>query len=120
MRTYGRVTQPNGTKVWVEVDTSPSGDNSSVWLTTLCQCLLMVRGESPFYSNYGIPSIQAVIQQLFPDLFVSLTQQQFSAYFASLIINRTSNETPIYSVSVMLLSGDRLTVTLNGSTVVPT
>lgn len=120
MRTYGRVRQPDGSLVWVEVSTSPDGDNSSVWLTTLCQCLLMVRGESPFYANYGIPAIKSVVQQLFPDFYVSLTQQQFSPYFASLLIARTSNQRPDYRVNIMLLSGKTLTVTLNGRTVTPT
>ena len=39
MRTYGRVTNEDGTKTWVEVDTDANGYNDAVYVTTLAQCL---------------------------------------------------------------------------------
>lgn len=102
MRTYGR----NAQKQWVLVETAPNGDDTNVWLTTLCQVLLLNLNESPFWGNYGIPAKQSVIQQLSPDFWVSLTQQNFSQYFASLIINKRSvGITPTYDVHIITKQG---------------
>lgn len=113
MRTYGRVTNSDGSKKWVQVNTDSNGMDSYVWLTTLCQTLLGVLGESPFYAQYGIPSIQSVLTQVYPNYFVQRTQQQYSQYFASLQISKATNTTPnrdgsvdlIYNVSAILLDG---------------
>jgi hypothetical protein len=113
MRTWGRVGQVNGVGgTWTEVSTDPTtGDNSYVWLTTLVQVLKLGRNESPFYANWGIPAQQSVVQQVFPDLFVALTQQQFAPYFASLIVAKVPAQDvrgvpyPNYRVNVTLLNG---------------
>ena len=78
MRTWGRVFSPDGSYQWVRVNTDANGSSDGVWLTTLLQCLQLNLGESPFYANYGIPAEQSVIQQLWPDYNVLLTQQQFA------------------------------------------
>lgn len=110
MRTYGRLPD----KSWVEVSTDPAtGDNSWIMITTLCQVLLLNLGESPFYSQFGLPDQQSVIQQILPDYYVSRVQQQFSRYFASLLIVRdTTKATPTYNASVTLLSGATASVTV--------
>lgn len=106
MRTYGRLTNSDGSKSWIEVDTDANGFNDNVYLTTLCQTLKLNLGESPFYSNYGIPAQQSVIQQVFPDFYVALTQQQFAPYFASLIIQRVqASFPPVYNVTARCHSG---------------
>lgn len=122
MRTYGRVTTiipgkntsdaPTSTKTWVVVQTDENGSNDYVFLTTLCQVLLLNLGESPFYANYGIPGKNSVIQQIHPDFYVTITQQQFSQYFASLIITKTvvtinKRPTPVYQVNVLLNNGTK-------------
>lgn len=94
MRTYGRITNEDGTKTWVVVVTDSNGFNDAVWVTTLCQCLRLSPNESPFYSQYGIPAQNSVIQQFFPDYYVYQTQQQFSSRFASLIITRVASTQP--------------------------
>jgi hypothetical protein len=109
MRTYGRIKNEDGSQTWVEVDTDANGYNDAVYLTTLCQCLLLIRGESPFYSNFGIPSEQAILQQLFPDYYVMLTQQQFAQYFSSLIISKVASPEPQYNVNVITHQGSILT-----------
>jgi len=116
VRTWGRVNQVDGVGgTWTEVSTDPvTGDNSYVWLTTLVQVLKLNRNESPFYANWGIPSQQAVIQQVFPDLFVALTQQQMAPYFSSLIIAKIPaynqrGPYPSYTVNVTLLNGAAVT-----------
>lgn len=112
MRTWGRVpvsdANPSG---WIEVTTDDMGSNDYVWITTLCQCLLLILGEDPFFGNYGIPAQQSVIQQIAPDYDVVKTQQQFAPYFASLIITNitpkqqrgqsTQTPTPTYLVNVV-------------------
>jgi hypothetical protein len=106
MRTYGRVTNPDGTKSWVEVSTDANGNNDAVYLTTLTQVIQLDRGESPFYSNYGIPARQSVVTQVYPDYYMMETQGQFSGYFASLSIARVANaQTPTYQVNVGLHNG---------------
>jgi len=105
MRTYGRITNADGSKSWVEVTTDASGNNDFVWLVTLIQCLLLNRGESPFYADHGIPSQQAVIQQIFPDFYVTLTQQQFAPYFASLSVTKISGTSPAYRISLTTQQG---------------
>ncbi len=103
MRTYGRV---NGQ--WVEVTSVGAPTEDYVWITTLIQNLKLIVGESPFFANYGIPSEQSVIQQIAPDYYVSLTQQRFSQYFASLIITRIPEPiTPTYRVNILTRAGTR-------------
>lgn len=111
MRTYGRIADqasPSGYR-WIEVSTDAQGRDDMVWLTTLIQCLKLVLGESPFYSNYGIPAQRSVVQQFFPDFYVSMTQNQFAQYFASLIITKLPSTTPTYRVALTTLQGVQLT-----------
>ena len=109
MRTYGRIwsggAPGKGTPTWVEVTTDASGFNDYVWLTTLCQVLQLDRGESPFYANCGIPGQQSVIQQVWPDYYVQLTQQQFAGHFASLTLAKLDGPTPTYRINVTTQSG---------------
>ena len=105
MRTYGRIVNPDGSKTWVEVQTDSQGYNDYVWITTLIQCLKLNLGESPFYSNYGIPAHPTIVQQVFPDYYVSATQQQFSPYFANLAISRIPISTPTYRVNITTQQG---------------
>jgi len=114
MRTYGRTTNPNGSKIWVVVETDPeTGSNSWVYITALCQVLQGVLGESPFYANYGLPAQQSVIQQIVPDFYVSRVQQQFSQFFASLIVARDpAAAVPTYNINATLLEGTPASVTV--------
>jgi hypothetical protein len=132
MRTWGRIANPNVGQpgppgpvdvpqppfLWVQVTTDPTtGLNDMVYLTTLCQTLLLNLNESPFYSNRGIPQQQSVIQQVWPDYYVALTQQLFAPYFASLTVEReTGAENPTYNVYVMTHQG----LIINASIPVPT
>lgn len=102
---------------WVQVDTDSNGYNDLVWLTTLIQTLKLNLNESPFYATYGIPAQQSVVQQVFPDYYVALTQQAFSQYFASLLISKQSGTTtPTYLVNVTTHQG----VKINANVAVPT
>lgn len=112
MRTWGR---NFNTGEWLEVTTDANGFNDAVMLTTLAQVLLLNRGESPFFGDYGIPAQQAVITDILPDFYVTLTQQQFASNFASLIINRRPmsgtgpTNPPVYDVNVITNLGSVLT-----------
>lgn len=106
MRTWGRVTDANGNKSWVAVETDVNGDSSYVWLTTLIQTLKLGLGESPFYAHYGIPAQQSIVQQVYPDYYVNMAQQQFAGYFASLTISKVDGAAnPTYSIEVVFRSG---------------
>lgn len=101
-----------GNLQWVEVKTDANGNNDLVYLTALCQVLLLNLGESPFYATYGIPAQQSVMQQTFPDYYVALTQQVYSQYFASLVIVKQSDPTPTYLVTVKTHQGVVLSATV--------
>lgn len=118
MRVYGRVIDPaTGKKKWVVVQTDANGSNDLVYVTALCQVLKLNLGESPFFANAGIPAQESVIQQIFPDYYLSLIQQAYAPYFASLLITRqTANFPPTYTVQVMTHQG----VKLNRSVQIPT
>jgi hypothetical protein len=107
MRTYGRINQVGGQGgTWVQVNTDTNGDNSNVYLTTLCQTLRLNLSESPFFANYGIPAQQSVVTQVFPDYYAAQTQTQFAGYFASLVINRIQGSNPpAYTVTAVCRSG---------------
>lgn len=106
MRTWGRVTDKNGNKQWIAVESDANGDFSYGWLTTLIQTLKLNLGESPFYAQYGIPGQQSIVQQIHPDYYVNMAQQQFAGYFASLSIAKVSGAVqPTYNISVIFLNG---------------
>lgn len=109
MRTYGRVTNPDGSKTWVVVTTDANGFNDSVYLTTLCQVLKLNLGESPFYADWGIPAKPTIVQQVQPDYYVSRVQARFAQYFANIAIAKTSTDPPIYAVSVTTHQGAKIT-----------
>lgn len=110
MRTYGRTwdnsVPPRPT--WQVVETDAQGFNDLVWAVTLCQCLLLNLGESPFYANYGIPAKPSVVQQVFPDFNVALTQQQFAPHFASLIVSKQGLPTPTYKINITTNAGVKI------------
>lgn len=109
MRTWGRVVNPDGSKSWVKVTTDEAGFDTAVWLTTLCQVLLLNLNESPFFANYGLADQQAIIQQIAPDFYVARTQQLFAPYFASLIVARVPGPgDPVYKVAVVTLQGSKI------------
>ena len=112
MRTYGRVYNPDGTWTWTKVETDAQGNNDYVWITTLIQCLQLVLGESPFYSNYGIPAEQSVLQQVPPDVYVTATQQRFAGHFASLIIYKVNDPNPHYRVNILTNAGVQVAVSI--------
>jgi hypothetical protein len=117
MRTYGRITNADGTKTWKVVETDAAGFDDYVWVTTLTQCLKLILGESPFYANYGIPAQLSVLQQIFPDFYVNQTQQQFAPRFASLIVSRQPaldrlHINPVYSVNVVTNFGVKIAVSI--------
>lgn len=106
MRTYGRQADPlTGALTWVVVETSPEAGDDYVWLTTLAQTLKLNLGESPFFANFGIPAKPSVIQQIFPDYYVTRTQQQFAPRFASLIVTKIADPSPNYKINVTLNNG---------------
>ena len=112
MRTYGRITNEDGTKTWVVVETTLEGFNDFVWITTLIQCLLLNLNESPFFANFGIPAKASVIQQVHPDFYVMQTQRQFAQYFANLIIAVEPGFTPTYKVNVTTRAGVKIAASI--------
>lgn len=116
LRTWGRPHNRDGTYgPWTAVTTDPAGNNDLVYFVTLCQVLLLNLGESPFFANFGVPAHQSVLTQVFPDYYVTYTQQQFSQYFASLIVSKQAVPSPTYNVNVTTHAG----VKLNASVPIP-
>ena len=93
----------------MEVSTDANGYSENVYLTTLAQVFKLNLGESPFYSNYGIPQYQTIQTQVMPDYYAMMTQTQFAPYFASLTISRVqSSSAPVYNVNAVTFSGSIL------------
>jgi len=110
MRVYGTIENEEGQRIWQVVTTDANGFNDNVYLTALCQDLLLQLGESPFYANFGIPATQSVQTQVPPDYWVMQTQQEYAQYFASLIISKVSRAAnPTYKVVVITHQGAILT-----------
>lgn len=111
MRVYGRQFNDDGTYTWVLTETDANGYNDAVYITALCQVLQLNLGESPFWANYGIPAIDSITTQIFPDLSVYFIQQQYSQYFASLKITKVNatndkgSPTPVYNVAIVTQQG---------------
>lgn len=108
MRTYGRTRNPDGSLSWVEIVSDANGNFEYGYATTLIQVLKLSLGESPFYANYGIPAQRSVIQQVFPDFYVTVTQQQFAPFFASLTITKENSTTPTYDINVVTTYGTKI------------
>lgn len=112
MRTYGRITNLDGTKSWRVVTTNAAGYNDGVYATTVAQVLKLNLGESPFNANYGIPAHQSIAQQVFPDFYIAYTQQQFARFFASLLIAKEpitlASPDPLYRLAITTQQGYRL------------
>ncbi|MCZ6084612.1 hypothetical protein O5175_04555 [Escherichia coli] len=106
MRTWGRVTDANGNKKWVAVESDSNGDSLLRLADDAHSDVKAGLGESPFYANYGIPAQQCIVQQIYPDYYVSMVQQQFAGYFASLAISKIDGaENPTYNIDVVFLMG---------------
>lgn len=126
MRVWGRVYNTLDPTVWewIAVETDLNGFNDLPMVTALVQVLKLSLGESPFYGNYGIPGVQSVLTQIFPDYYVALTQQRYAENFASLIITRRPDDrtsikqapVPTYDIKLVTHSG----VHLQASTEFPT
>lgn len=123
MRTYGRIyavdaqgiklkPQPAGYPRWQKVETDANGFNDAVYLTTLCQVLLLNLNESPFYANYGIPAHPTIVQQVQPDFYVSRTQALFAQYFAALIVAKSGANPPTYRINVTTQQGAKVVLSV--------
>jgi hypothetical protein len=97
--------------VWIEVDTDANGNNDAVWLTTLIQVLKLNYGESPIYGDHGIPAYSSVLNQIVPDYYATLAQQQFAQFFVILNLSRqalTASAAPTYDVAITANPGSIL------------
>jgi hypothetical protein len=112
VRTYGRITNADGSKSWVKVETDDQGYDDLVWVVTLAQALLLNLNESPFYADYGIPGKNAVIQQIAPDFYVARAQQRFAQHFASLVVAREYANPPTYRINVTTNQGFKLNTSI--------
>lgn len=118
MRTYGRTQDVlSGVKTWWTITTDINGFNDSVYLTALAQVCKLNLGESPFFGTWGIPAHQSVVTQLYPNYYMARIQQQFSGYFASLLltplpdaIDDGGRPAPAYNINVLTNYGSRIGV----------
>lgn len=95
MRAWGRPVNADGSwGPWTAVTTDASGLNDAFYITALAQVLRLNLGESPMYANSGIPQQQTIMTQTYPDYYISLIQQQYAQYFASLTITRVPGSIP--------------------------
>ena len=115
MRVWGRVYNADGSYTWQAAETDSSGNNDLPASTWFIQCCKLSTNESPFFGDWGLPAQQSLIQQVAPDLSMSIMQQRFSPYFASLLVAKNSGSTPSYNVTIITHQG----VKLNASVPLP-
>lgn len=113
MRTYGRAYDGFGNFLgWQVISTDADGHDDAVYVTTLIQCLKLGLGESPFHADLGIPVQQSILQQIYPDYYVSKITQYFAPYFAALSVSRQptsyENPDPVYSINIITNSGVKI------------
>ena len=114
MRIWARKYSTPYKYTWVMVETDINGFNDAVYLSAFCQVLQLQPQESPFYAEYGVPSIQAVHDQLIPDTNVYFMQSKYSQYFISLQVvpahqtDANGTVTPIYNVTAITNSGAKI------------
>lgn len=111
MITFGRDSAGN----WYEVNTDANGFDDDVWLTTMAQVVASQLNESPFFPNYGLPSIESVTSRTHPDYWVSKVKSQFSKYFTAISIVKTvdiTTNTPTYNIDVLKLDGSAASATI--------
>jgi hypothetical protein len=106
-RVWGRKYQSDGSYTWEKVESTTYSEFDYGYVTQLIQVLKLNTGESPFYANYGIPAQKSVITQIFPDYFVTQTQQQFAPYFATLIIDKKESPIPTYNINITFYNGTK-------------
>lgn len=111
-RAWGRIYAEDGTYIWQVVQPDANGNASYVYITQLIQVLKMSLGESPIYSNYGIPAQRSVMQQIFPDFYVNQTQQQFAPFFAALSITKMPSREPMYQINLTTFQGTVFNATI--------
>ena len=118
MRVWGRIVNPDLSYTWTEVTTDANGYNDEVMLTAFCQVLQLQPNESPFYADYGVPSIHSVQSQTYPTNNVYLMQQRYAQNFVSLLVAPTTLTeangavTPVYNVIATTHTGAILTATI--------
>ena len=111
MRIWARKYTNAYTYTWVSVETDLNGFNDGVYLSAFCQVLQLQPQESPFYAEYGVPSIQAVQSQTIPDNNVYFMQSKYSQYFISLQVvpahqsDANGAITPVYNVTAITNTG---------------
>lgn len=118
MRVWARQYTDEYNYTWVKVETDPSGYNDAVYLSAFAQALQLQPQESPFYAEYGIPSIQAVHSNVTPDMNVYFMQQKYAPNFISLQVipshtqgtNGTIN--PVYNVTAITHTGSVLSAVI--------
>lgn len=126
-RVYGRTYNEDGTYQWVEVTTDANGLDDEVNVVWMAQAFKLNIGESPFYSDWGLPAHQSIVTQIAPDFFVNRMQQRFAPLFASLIVNKVpgvapapnprADAPPTYNVSVVTNSGAIFTAPSNPTSI---
>ncbi|MDI2113089.1 hypothetical protein [Commensalibacter nepenthis] len=111
MRIYHKVrNEDTGKEEWLVLTS-----DDDVYVYWLIQVLRLVLGESPFYSTYGIPAVETIATNIYPDYYVALVRDQFSPYFASLTITRVTQERdPIYNVNVLTNNGRQINQIIQG------
>ena len=113
MRIWGRQYASDGSYTWIPIETDSSGNSDYCYITALIQCFKLNLNESPFWSNYGIPAQESVMQQIAPDYYVSRIQSQYAPFFANLMISRDQTATdPTYNVNILTHQGVPIQLTI--------
>lgn len=102
MRVWTRVMGSDGKRTWQPVD---NDQGNIAWLQN---ALLLQLGESPFWTDWGLPVSKTLVSQIWPDYYLNMTQQRFRDVFPTLQVTRQrvdGQSDPVYSIRAILSDG---------------
>jgi hypothetical protein len=88
------------TNTWVTVD-----DTNNAWLVAFIHTLKSDPAQHLTYADFGVSALDALQNNTMPTLDITRTVQQFSHYFAQLLVTPESAIEPVYKVRCQYLDG---------------
>ena len=85
-------------------------DPALIWVTIVKHELQLRVGESPFFSDAGIPAEDSIIAQQEPDFHVNNVKRRYEAKFRRFDIVKRSIVPLIYDIALTTRNGDNVTL----------
>jgi di/tripeptidase len=88
------------TNKWITID-----DSNDSWFVAFIHTLKSDPAQHLTYADHGVSALDALQNNIVPTLDITRTVQQFSPYFAQLLVTQKSAIEPVYNVFCQYLDG---------------